>query len=114
MHQLYAKLLQWSLAPALVGLSLVTGLCLMSEMSWRGSEPLRPRRRCSATGEITMRSFTTLFAIVGFAAATAACGSTIEQKAATGAVAGAVVAGPVGAAVGGAAGAASGHADRPN
>lgn len=43
----------------------------------------------------------------------AACGTTIEQKAATGAVAGAVVAGPVGAAVGGAAGAAVGHADRP-
>lgn len=43
----------------------------------------------------------------------AACGTTIEQKAATGAVAGAVVAGPVGAAVGGAAGAAIGHANRP-
>ena len=38
------------------------------------------------------------------------CGHTIEQKAATGAVAGAVVAGPVGAALGGAAGAALGHA----
>ena len=36
----------------------------------------------------------------------AACGQTMEQRAATGAVAGAVVAGPVGAAVGGAAGAA--------
>lgn len=35
-----------------------------------------------------------------------ACGTTREQRAATGAVAGAVVAGPVGAAVGGAAGAA--------
>lgn len=42
-----------------------------------------------------------------------ACGTTTEQKAATGAVAGAVVAGPVGAAVGGAAGAAVGQADRP-
>ncbi|WP_409019101.1 hypothetical protein [Brevundimonas vesicularis] len=41
----------------------------------------------------------------------AACGQTIEQKAATGAVAGAVVAGPVGAAVGGAAGAAAGKVD---
>ena len=44
------------------------------------------------------------------ALAVAACGTTIEQKAATGAVAGAVVGGPVGAAVGGAAGAAVGHA----
>lgn len=44
----------------------------------------------------------------------AACGHTIEQKAATGAIAGAVVAGPVGAAVGGAAGAAVGHIDKPH
>ena len=44
----------------------------------------------------------------------AACGQTIEQRAATGAVAGAVVAGPVGAAVGGAAGAATGHAAKPH
>ena len=44
----------------------------------------------------------------------AACGHTIEQKAATGAVAGAVVGGPVGAAVGGAAGAAVGQAQKPN
>ena len=42
-----------------------------------------------------------------------ACGHTVEQKAATGAVAGAVVGGPVGAAVGGAVGAAAGHADKP-
>lgn len=41
-----------------------------------------------------------------------ACGTTIEQKAATGAAAGAVVAGPVGAAVGGAAGTAVGHATK--
>lgn len=47
------------------------------------------------------------------ALALAACGHTVEQKAATGAVAGAVVAGPVGAAVGGAAGAAVGQAERP-
>ena len=46
--------------------------------------------------------------------AVAACGQTIEQRAATGAVAGAVIAGPVGAAVGGAAGAAVGHAEKPN
>ncbi|MBW8302739.1 MAG: hypothetical protein K0M78_02080 [Brevundimonas sp.] len=44
----------------------------------------------------------------------AACGQTIEQKAATGAIAGAVVAGPVGAAVGGAAGAAVGQAEKPH
>ncbi len=44
----------------------------------------------------------------------AACGQTIEQRAATGAVAGAVVAGPVGAAVGGAAGAAVGQAAKPD
>ena len=50
--------------------------------------------------------------IIAVTATVAACGSTIEQKAATGAVAGAVVAGPVGAAVGGAAGAAAGHATK--
>lgn len=44
----------------------------------------------------------------------AACGHSIEQKAATGAVAGALVAGPVGAAVGGAAGTAVGQAQKPN
>ncbi|HEY0600985.1 hypothetical protein [Brevundimonas sp.] len=47
-------------------------------------------------------------------AGVSACGHTIEQKAATGAIAGAVVAGPVGAAVGGAAGAAVGQAEKPN
>lgn len=54
--------------------------------------------------------------IVAAAAALAltACGQTVEQRAATGAIAGAVVAGPVGAAVGGAAGAAVGQADRPH
>jgi len=45
--------------------------------------------------------------------ALAGCGHSIEQKAATGAVAGAVVAGPVGAAVGGAAGTAVGQAQKP-
>lgn len=44
----------------------------------------------------------------------AGCGTTIEQKAATGAVAGAVVAGPVGAAVGGAAGTVVGQASKPD
>lgn len=46
--------------------------------------------------------------------ALAACGTTIEQKAATGAVAGAVVGGPVGAAVGGAAGTVVGQAQKPD
>ncbi|WP_395651093.1 hypothetical protein [Brevundimonas sp.] len=55
--------------------------------------------------------YATLFA---GAAVLAACGHTIEQKAATGAVAGAIVGGPVGAAVGGAAGAAIGQAQKPN
>jgi osmotically inducible lipoprotein OsmB len=53
-----------------------------------------------------------VLAVAGLALA--ACGSTIEQKAATGAVAGAVVGGPVGAAVGGAAGAAVGQAQKPD
>ncbi|MBU1538315.1 MAG: hypothetical protein KKC29_07025 [Alphaproteobacteria bacterium] len=54
-------------------------------------------------------------ALAASALAVAACGQTIEQRAATGAVAGAVVAGPVGAAVGGAAGAAVGKANNePN
>jgi hypothetical protein len=48
------------------------------------------------------------------AAALSACGQTIEQRAATGAVAGAIVAGPVGAVVGGAAGAAVGQAEKPD
>lgn len=49
--------------------------------------------------------------ILAAALGLSACGSTIEQKAATGAIAGAVVAGPVGAAVGGAAGTVAGKAD---
>ncbi|MBA4805059.1 MAG: hypothetical protein H2038_10445 [Brevundimonas sp.] len=61
-----------------------------------------------------MRSLVTVLAVAGLGLSAAACGATIEQKAATGAIAGAVVAGPVGAAVGGAAGAAAGHAEKPN
>lgn len=53
-------------------------------------------------------------ALILSAAALAACGQTIEQRAATGAVAGAVVAGPVGAAVGGAAGTVVGQAAKPD
>ncbi|WP_339871666.1 hypothetical protein [uncultured Brevundimonas sp.] len=52
-----------------------------------------------------------VFATLGLALS--GCGTTMEQKAATGAVAGAVVAGPVGAAVGAAAGAAMAKADKP-
>ena len=55
-----------------------------------------------------------LASIALFALPLAACGHTIEQRAATGALAGTVVAGPVGAAVGGAAGAAVGQATRPD
>ena len=51
-------------------------------------------------------------AMMAVAAVVAACGTTVEQKAATGD--GAVVGGPVGAAVGGAAGAAVGQAQKPN
>ena len=61
-----------------------------------------------------MRRIATVFTVAALALGAAACGTTIEQKAATGAVAGAVVGGPVGAAVGGAAGAAVGQAQRPN
>ena len=53
-----------------------------------------------------MKRTTITVAILAAALTVAACGRTMEQRAATGAVAGAVVAGPVGAAVGGAAGAA--------
>jgi len=55
-----------------------------------------------------------VMAAVAATLALAACGTTIEQKAASGAVAGAVVGGPVGAAVGGAAGAVVGQAQKPN
>ena len=61
-----------------------------------------------------MRRLLVPVALVFCAAALAGCGQTIEQRAATGAVAGAVVAGPVGAAVGGAAGAAVGQAQKPD
>jgi osmotically inducible lipoprotein OsmB len=61
-----------------------------------------------------MKRLSTLIAVSATVALLAACGQTIEQRAATGAVAGAVVAGPVGAAVGGAAGAAVGQAAKPN
>jgi hypothetical protein len=57
-----------------------------------------------------MRRLLLPLAVTAAALTLAACGHSIEQRAATGAVAGAVVAGPVGAAVGGAAGAAVGHA----
>lgn len=59
------------------------------------------------------RTFAVL-ALSTCALALAACGTTMEQGAATGAVAGAVVGGPVGAAVGGAAGAVVGKAREPN
>ena len=57
-----------------------------------------------------MRKILNLLAVAGAATALAACGHTVDQKAATGAVGGAAVAGPIGAVVGGAAGAVAGHA----
>jgi len=60
-----------------------------------------------------MSRVATSLLLAGSAVALMACGQTIEQRAATGAVAGAVVGGPVGAAVGGAAGTAVGQASRP-
>jgi uncharacterized protein YcfJ len=59
-----------------------------------------------------MKRFTAIAVVSCAALALAACGTTRDQKAATGAVAGALVAGPVGAVVGGVAGAAS--ANKPN
>lgn len=61
-----------------------------------------------------MTKIITLTAAATAALALSACGATIEQKAASGAIAGAVVGGPVGAAVGGAAGTAVGQAQKPN
>lgn len=61
---------------------------------------------------MTRKALMTATLVSGIGLALAACGSTIEQKAATGAVAGAVVGGPVGAAVGGAAGTAVGQATK--
>jgi osmotically inducible lipoprotein OsmB len=55
----------------------------------------------------------TVFTLSALAVLAAGCGATIEQKAASGAVAGAVVGGPVGAAVGGAAGTVVGQASKP-
>jgi len=57
-----------------------------------------------------MRTALSFLAAAGFSLTLGACGTTTEQKAASGAVAGAVVGGPLGAAVGGAAGAVVGKA----
>ena len=54
-----------------------------------------------------MRNKFAVLALTALGLGLTACGTTMEQKAATGAVAGAAVAGPVGAAVGAAAGAAT-------
>jgi hypothetical protein len=61
-----------------------------------------------------MKRAVTTLSVTIIALAVAACGQTIEQRAATGAIAGAVVAGPVGAAVGGVAGAAVARPAKPN
>ena len=54
-----------------------------------------------------MRSKLATILLMALGLGLSACGTTMEQKAATGAMAGAVVGGPVGAAVGAAAGAAT-------
>jgi osmotically inducible lipoprotein OsmB len=51
-----------------------------------------------------MRKTLTLFAAAGLALSLAACGHSVEQRAATGAATGAVVGGPVGAVAGAAVG----------
>lgn len=61
-----------------------------------------------------MKRAVTTLSVTIIALGAAACGQTIEQRAATGAVAGAVVAGPFGAAVGGVAGAAVARPAKPN
>ncbi|MEY3840915.1 MAG: hypothetical protein RLZZ542_25 [Pseudomonadota bacterium] len=57
-----------------------------------------------------MKRAVTTLSVTIIALAVAACGQTIEQRAATGAIAGAVVAGPVG----GVAGAAVAQPAKPN
>ena len=75
---------------------------------------VRHSRSSVAFGEKSMTKIITLTAAAATALALSACGATVEQKAASGAIAGAVVGGPVGAAVGGAAGTAVGQAQKPN
>lgn len=60
-----------------------------------------------------LRSTVTLALIALAGAGLAACGHTMEQRAASGAIAGAVVAGPPGAVVGAATGAVIDKADKP-
>lgn len=55
-----------------------------------------------------------LLAMLAIAAALSACGTNMEQRAATGAATGLIVAGPVGAAVGAAVGAVVNEADKKN
>ncbi len=52
----------------------------------------------------SIRKIVGAVALTGAMVGLAACGTNVEQRAATGAIAGAVVAGPAGAVVGGAAG----------
>ena len=74
----------------------------------------RPAFKLRHWKDFAMKRIAVTLVLAVAALGAAACGQTIEQKAATGAIAGAVVAGPVGAAVGGAAGAAVGQAGKPN
>lgn len=61
------------------------------------------------------KQFALVLAVLAFGAATlSACGTNIEQRAATGAATGLIVAGPVGAAVGAVAGVVVNEADKKN
>lgn len=81
----------------------------------RNRVPPLPFLRQFISGEEhkAMKRETVTLVLMAGAMLVAACGTTIEQKAATGAVAGAVVAGPVGAAAGAAAGTVVGQAEDP-
>ncbi|MEQ1781367.1 MAG: hypothetical protein ABMA14_08410 [Hyphomonadaceae bacterium] len=61
------------------------------------------------------KQFTIVLSVLALGAATlSACGTNMEQRAATGAATGLIVAGPVGAVVGAAAGAVVNEADKKN
>ena len=61
------------------------------------------------------KQLTIMLSVLAFGAVTlSACGTNMEQRAATGAATGLIVAGPVGAVVGAAAGAVVNEADKKN
>jgi hypothetical protein len=63
---------------------------------------------------MTGRSILAFCVVAGAATLLAACGTNMEQRAATGAATGLIIAGPVGAAVGAVAGAVINEADEEN